>query len=947
MNHLSSHRLHETLLVLLLLQFCAPLPVAAYDDIGGDDVTVMHHDYLQDMSMDIATNGDIYTAGDYSTIDGDELRIYRSADDGQSWQLWATLSNPVYGDQYGDPCLRVIEGTYSRVYVAFRRNVDGGDSEIRMVSSELGLASAVFGPEVTVLASPGTDFARPKFTSSVYDYSYFHIFLVAEGDDGGGTDIWFARSTEMGDTFEAGYEIASVVVPSVDYLRPDIAYGHGINVHVVWTYSSTDNLFTDAVRYRRAEHAANGGLSDWNALQLLTLTSSGVYEKAPRVQAGRATDEVVVAMERTTFTPPFAYYPQEPSVMVSTDQGVSFGTETIVADGPFDLAGLEEHPTSGEWILGGTRYTSAIHRADVSDLTAWSPPEDLGDIEYSTRNRYKPCLALNPDQTNRAALLWNDYGPDEPTEPHVMTFDAEWRADPGYPNYMDGFPLVLAAQPVSPPALVDVAGDSDLEIVFSDEAGLVHVLDHEGQYLPGWPVDLGDTPSDGPVAVGDLNNDGEMTVVAGTVGGVVHAYDPLGQELPGWPHDAEEGSPAYVSIGALNAYYPRIVVICSGAHIHFVGKSGLTPPDLIGWTYNPFEFIAPAAIGDIDGDGTAEVVVGIGSWVAAMQLSNPHQIDFFVDMGVDVSDAVTLGDLDGDGAMEILYPAVDGTLHALDGTGTSLGGFWPFVSPTGSPMTSAAIAHIINGSTPQVAVAAELFNVHLLNADGQERTGYPQSLGFGWYFYGAPIIGRTQSLYPEVLVGARTGDLYSWSPFGHLNTGWPKATDDRIRLSPAIGDLNNDGGNEVVVLNDSQLVVVEVLTGPADPTWVWPMYGHDPQRTGCADCEEDLTTGVPHDDDRTTRISFSGARPNPIQGGSTFVFYVPGLAEVSLEIFDLRGRRVANVYRGEHEAGESIVGWHGRDDDGEQLASGQYLAKLRVTGASEETTLTRKITVLR
>ena len=44
-------------------------------------------------------------------------------------------------------------------------------------------------------------------------------------------------------------------------------------------------------------------------------------------------------------------------------------------------------------------------------------------------------------------------------------FDAEWRADPGYPVLEPGFPVTLDAKPLSPPALADLNGDGDLEVI--------------------------------------------------------------------------------------------------------------------------------------------------------------------------------------------------------------------------------------------------------------------------------------------------------------------------------------------------------------------------------------------------------------------------------------------------------------------------------------------------
>jgi len=127
------------------------------------------------------------------------------------------------------------------------------------------------------------------------------------------------------------------------------------------------------------------------------------------------------------------------------------------------------------------------------------------------------------------------------------------------------------------------------------------------------------------------------------------------------------------------------------------------------------------------------------------------------------------------------------------------------------------------------------------------------------------------------------------------------------------------------------------------------MYGHDPQRTGCADCPEDLVTAVdPGDPAGTiTRVRFAPPSPNPISGPATFAFEVPLRAVVSPDVFDLRGRRVHTVLREEAGPGARTVTWHGRDAGGQPLASGEYVARLRVRGPGVDEGLTRKMMIVR
>ena len=142
---------------------------------------------------------------------------------------------------------------------------------------------------------------------------------------------------------------------------------------------------------------------------------------------------------------------------------------------------------------------------------------------------------------------------------------------------------------------------------------------------------------------------------------------------------------------------------------------------------------------------------------------------------------------------------------------------------------------------------------------------------------------------------------------------------------------------------------MDINNAETSPEQTWPMYGHDPQRTGCSDCPEDVTTAVAPDPGGAgiTRVSFAAPAPNPMAGSTQFSYRIPGRAVVSLEVYDLQGARVATVLRAESGPGSKILDWNGRDDRGVPLASGQYFARLRVRGPSLDESLTRKIVLLR
>ncbi|MFH1844625.1 MAG: hypothetical protein ABIF77_15600, partial [bacterium] len=639
----------------------------SYDDVGGDDVIIDDSEiYLRDSSIDIATDGDIYVAvelQDYTS--GHEIKVYRSLDDGDSWALWGELSNPDPVQQYENPCVHIAEGSLNACFVAFTRGVVGtGNREIRVARSDLSLANGDFSTEVVAMSDPAIDLRHPHLTSDSPNYDAYYLYLVADGDDADGGDIWFTRSTDRGASYEAAYRIASLTVSDREYVFPTVSYGLGAYVHASWQFQSRTGGFDAAIRYRRATYDAGGGIGSWEAIQYLSTTADGYYDWNPQVCASLTSNQVLIGYERRTA----GYYVQDPGVFGSDDQGATFPNSVFIDGGLHYVDGLEQQPSSGDWILAGGHDSSpAFQQASAADITSWGEPQHFGDHSYYNGYGWDNPLALNHAKEDRVAMTWLFAEPGG--DPDSLLFDAEWRGDEGYPNLEPGFPMDLSFEPLSPPAVVDLDGNGDLEIVFTDEAGYIQVKNHDGSDLPGWPVATSDSSATRPVAIGSLHPSGELAVVHGNDHGQVYAYDNEGQILPGWPWNSGYDNPVNVSIGNIVAPFPRVVVACVRNRVYFLNFAGQHISQLGSYAVSGGSFITyPAAIGDIDGDQRAEVVVACGKIVHAIM---PHSGMFLYQRELPdvVSDAVTLGDFDLDGDVEALAPTEFGELYLLDDEG--------------------------------------------------------------------------------------------------------------------------------------------------------------------------------------------------------------------------------------------------------------------------------------
>ncbi len=91
------------------------------------------------------------------------------------------------------------------------------------------------------------------------------------------------------------------------------------------------------------------------------------------------------------------------------------------------------------------------------------------------------------------------------------------------------------------------------------------------------------------------------------------------------------------------------------------------------------------------------------------------------------------------------------------------------------------------------------------------------------------------------------------------------------------------------------------------------------------------------------RFALHANAPNPLRSATTISYDLPVETEVSLEIYDVTGRRVRVLVDEVQSAGRTSQFWDGTDDRGKRVSSGIYLYRLRTRGFVE----TRRMVVLR
>ena len=79
--------------------------------------------------------------------------------------------------------------------------------------------------------------------------------------------------------------------------------------------------------------------------------------------------------------------------------------------------------------------------------------------------------------------------------------------------------------------------------------------------------------------------------------------------------------------------------------------------------------------------------------------------------------------------------------------------------------------------------------------------------------------------------------------------------------------------------------------------------------------------------------------PAPFSAKTTVEVYLSAATDVSVDVYDVRGRRVVNLVRGRQVAGTHRFSWNGTDVRGSSVASGVYFVRVK----TPDTTHQRKV----
>jgi hypothetical protein len=143
-------------------------------------------------------------------------------------------------------------------------------------------------------------------------------------------------------------------------------------------------------------------------------------------------------------------------------------------------------------------------------------------------------------------------------------------------------------------------------------------------------------------------------------------------------------------------------------------------------------------------------------------------------MGDVIRSSPAIGDLDGDGRPEVVIGSNNGRVGAFRASGQKMAGFWPVTVPA-AVRSSPAIGDIDGDRRMEIVCGCDDGNLYAWNHDGSRLTGWPKSTS-GYIVSTPTITDLDGDGKVEVLVGSGDHNLYIWklnAPYDPKLMEWP------------------------------------------------------------------------------------------------------------------------------------------------------------------------------
>lgn len=258
---------------------------------------------------------------------------------------------------------------------------------------------------------------------------------------------------------------------------------------------------------------------------------------------------------------------------------------------------------------------------------------------------------------------------------------------------------------------------------------------------------------------------------------------------------------------------PKIMIIAGMIAVFFVALAapvvGVIRMDsasgmylfLPDWTLNAADysetgtFRSHPVLGDLDGDGALEIVIGLSDGIVLGLESNGRDLlwSTSIDDGIRIQPA--LGDLNGDGLLDVVVSSDQEVVYAINGANRNE--LWNFsASPNAYEICAPAVGDVNGDALLDVVFGDSDGNIYAINGVNGNQL-WSRNL-IGDVRVRAVFGDLNEDGINDVIVGLNTKDIYALDGTDGSQL-WNYETTEYITSPPLVGDLNNDSILEVLI----------------------------------------------------------------------------------------------------------------------------------------------------
>ncbi len=192
-----------------------------------------------------------------------------------------------------------------------------------------------------------------------------------------------------------------------------------------------------------------------------------------------------------------------------------------------------------------------------------------------------------------------------------------------------------------------------------------------------------------------------------------------------------------------------------------------------------------------------------------------------------------------------------------------------------------------------------------------------------------------------ISIGGSIGSITEWNNKLYLGNSWPAGVYVYDLATSNIESTPNDNifiGGSSINCNNGILAVVDVIDYVENS--IIRLYDASSQElfseleaaVGATDIKFMEGTNSIEENDLMVNLHLTNY-PNPVKFGSsrmatTISFNLPEDADVSLEIYNIKGEKIRSLYSGNQNSGKHQYLWNGKDSNNRPVSAGVYLYKL-------------------